>query len=199
MCAVFKRTHNGTKLQTELHLLAHRINHLYFLLEQCTGGNQSCLSRWGWIVIIHCLVMTVLHYHRKDSSQPCFLCLADIPALKVAHSDMEGAKKWKGEKKWRRRKREKKEIKRERLCIFLYIKSIILVIATKGQGLEFHSLSCTTGAVTVLTLSPCCDDACRSALWEQRESRVHPVMYSVCVWVCACVRCGCIGDTFWML
>ena len=38
MCAVFKRTHSGTKLQTELHFLAHRINHLHFLLEQCTRG-----------------------------------------------------------------------------------------------------------------------------------------------------------------
>lgn len=52
------------------------------------------------------------------------------------------------------------------------------------------------------SLSSCCDDACRSALWEQKESRVHPVMFSVCVCVClsvcVCV-CGCSGDTFLML
>lgn len=61
------------------------------------------------------------------------------------HPDIVGSK----EEKSRRRKHEKKEIKRERLCIFLYIKSVISDIATKGQGLEFHSLSCPTDAVTV--------------------------------------------------
>ena len=74
------------------------------------------------------------------------------------------------EKEVKEKERMKRKVKRERLCISLYIKSIISVIATKGQGLEFHSLSCTTGAVTVTDLlSPCCDVACRSALWEQRE------------------------------
>ena len=92
--------------------------------------------------------MTLLHYHRTDSS---FLFLAGIPALKVFCSDMEGEKKKKKGVK-RSEEKMKRKIKRERLCISLYIKSIISVIATKGHGLEFHSLSCTTGAVTVLTL-----------------------------------------------
>lgn len=80
-----------------------------------------------------------------------FLFLRDISTPKVFHSDMGGAKKKKGVKRSEIRKNEKKGIKRERLCIFIYIKSMISVIATKGQGLEFHSLSCTTGAVTALT------------------------------------------------
>lgn len=34
--------------------------------------------------------------------------------------------------------------------------------------------------------SLCCDDTCRSALWEHKESRVHPVMCSrhACARVC---------------
>lgn len=81
-----------------------------------------------------------------------FLFLEDVSALTVFHSDIRGAKKKKGLKRSEEEKVEKKGIKRERLCIFIYIKSIISVIATKGHGLEFHSLSCTTGAVTVMTL-----------------------------------------------
>lgn len=48
----------------------------------------------------------------------------------------------------------KRKVKRGKGCVYLdrYIKRIISVIATKGQDLEFHSLPCTTGAVTVLTL-----------------------------------------------
>lgn len=67
---------------------------------------------------------------------------------------MEGAKKKKKSVKRSEEEEEKMKRKRlrERLCIFVYIKSIISVIATKGQGLEFHSLSCTTGAITVLAL-----------------------------------------------
>lgn len=62
-------------------------------------------------------------------------------------------------------------------------------IATKGQGLEFHSLSCTRGAVTVVSvylaalMSPPPPPLCTVA-----AERVHPVMWCVSVRACVCVQ-----------
>lgn len=163
MCAVFKRTHSGTKLQTELHFLAHRINHLHFLLEQCTrGGGEPIMPFKVGPESSLFTVSSRLHSTITGRIHHIFLFVAGnffLSALKDVECGSE-----------RRRKRWKERLREKGLCISLYIKSIISVIATKGQGLEFHSLSCTTGAVTVTdSLSPCCEVACRSALWEQRE------------------------------
>lgn len=94
---------------------------------------------------------TPLSQKRFITNSPVFLFLAGISALTGFHSDTEGAKK-KGGKKEVKKKMKRNRLREKGYVYFLYIKSIISVIATKGQGLEFHSLSCTTGAVTVLTL-----------------------------------------------
>lgn len=145
-----------TTVQNCKQYLAHRINHLYFLLEQ--WQNQSCLSRWGWH-IIHCLIMIVLHYHTKKWSYIC--------SEHFSYRHGGSKKEEKGEKKCRRRKQKKKEIKRERLCIFIYIKSIISYRYKGPRSGVSQSFMYNRRSNSTDSLSLCCDDAGRLALWEQ--------------------------------
>lgn len=98
MCAVFKKTHNGSADWITF-FLAHRINHLYFLLKQCTWGKTEVL---GELLLFTVSWRCVLHYQWRDSSQPC--------------SDIEGAKKKKGDNEVSRKRQESKNF-RGRLCI----------------------------------------------------------------------------------
>lgn len=84
------------------------------------------------------------------------------------------------------------------MYIYIYKKHNISYRYKGAKVWSFHSLSYTTGAVTVLTLclSAAMTPAARHC-GSTRKSRVHPVIYSVHVSVCAHVlRCGCVGDTF---
>lgn len=137
---------------------------------------------------------TPLSQKRFITNSPVFLFLAGISALTGFHSDTEGAKKKGGEKR-SEEENEKKQIKRERLCIFFIYKKHNISYRYKGprsgvsQSFMYNRRSNSTDS-----LSTCCDDACCSALWEQKESRVHPVIFlCLCVCVCECGR----GDTFY--
>lgn len=66
---------------------------------------------------------------------------AQLPLAKLLPSDTEGVKTWEKRSKAIKNIKERKK-NTKYICIF--IKSIVLGFATKGHGLEFHSLSCTT-------------------------------------------------------
>lgn len=138
------------------------------------GGELLLFTVSSWL---HSTIKEQIH-HSPTFVSCRYFCSEGLPFRHVG-SGKEVKKQWK---------------ERERLFISLYIKSIMSVFATKGQGLEFHSLSCTTGKVTVLTL---CLPAVMMPAARHCGSRGSPPCSVLCVVACACVSCRCIGDTFY--
>lgn len=113
--------------------------------------------------------MIVLHHRTKKWSYIC----SEHFSFRHGGSKEEEEK---GERKCRRRKHKKKEIKRERLCICIYIKSIISY-RYKGprSGVSQSFMYNSTDS-----LSLCCDDA---PAWHSGSSKSPP-----CNVACVLVR-----------
>ncbi len=113
---------------------------------------------------------------------------ANGPPFRHGGSKREEEEEEEGEKRVKRSEEEKKELlERKAMYIFIYKKHNISYRYKGPRSGVSQSFMYNRRGNSTDSLSPCCDDACRSALWEQKESRVHPVMFFFFSRACVCV------------